>query len=282
VVLQAYNTGGYNSTRKTGYITVTGSSGLAAHFSANRTEGTTPLVIQFTDESTGSIQNRAWNFNDGASSSQQNPVHQYNNVGLYWPTLTVTESVTGNTSTYGMPIYALPVIPNGVPIWTGWNFISVPKTLAEGHNTAGDVFANVNMGNPGQPILTYNASIGEWETLGADDELQTLEAYWVYSTQVGPYVTYTYSTDTSPKVPRVKELAKGWNGIGLGSVYWRPVEEELPTMQDNWQVILDFNSALQIFAPPHVKGQTNGWGMEPTKGYWIYLNSPGDLVAMTG
>ncbi len=64
VTLQAYNTYGSNSTRKTGYIAVTGSLTPVADFTANVTSGTVPLAIKFTDTSTGSPIGWAWFFGD--------------------------------------------------------------------------------------------------------------------------------------------------------------------------------------------------------------------------
>jgi len=175
----------------------------------------------------------------------------------------------------------LPLAYQGIHIWPGWNFVSVPKTLEAGHNTARVVFADVNMDQ--NPVWTYNAGSGGWRTLEENEVLQSLDAYWVYSTQMGPFVPYIYSTETGPNhVPRVKSLVQGWNAIGLGSVYLTNVEQELPTIREKWDVILDFDNYLQDYNYPKVNGQTNGWGMEPKKGYWIYMNSPGDIVAMTG
>ena len=63
VALQAFNTGGYNSTRKTSYITVTTPPPVAA-FSGTPTSGTAPLAVQFTDASTNSPTGWAWFFGD--------------------------------------------------------------------------------------------------------------------------------------------------------------------------------------------------------------------------
>ena len=260
---------------------------ITAHFSADPTEGTVtetrPLVVQFKDESNGPIDKWAWDFGDGSTESGKEGPHTYYNIGMYIVNLTVTDTSSGISDSYISGIYVRPEIPEGVPIWPGWNFVSVPKTLEADHDTAGIVFADVIPNTDGKPIWTYNASASpKWKALGRDDKIETLDAYWIYSTRIGPYVPYTYSTDNSPSVPRVKSLGKGWNAIGLGSVYQIPVEQELPTIWENWQVILDFNNANQVYYLPEVKGQTNGWGMMPTQGYWIYMNSEGDLVALTG
>ncbi|MCK9278643.1 MAG: PKD domain-containing protein, partial [Methanoculleus sp.] len=61
-----------------------------ADFTANTTGGLPPLAIQFTDTSGGNPTAWAWDFGDGNTSTEQNPVHIYTRVGTYPVTLTVT------------------------------------------------------------------------------------------------------------------------------------------------------------------------------------------------
>src|SRR6266545_389453 len=64
---------------------------VTADFTASPTSGNVPLTVQFTDQSTGTITARDWNFGDGsAHSSTQNPSHTYTNAGNYTVTLTVS------------------------------------------------------------------------------------------------------------------------------------------------------------------------------------------------
>lgn len=71
--------------------------------SADQTVGIAPLSVQFTGRGTdpdGTIQSYAWNFGDGTLSNIQNPLHIYNEVGTYTPTLTVfdNDGATGTDS----------------------------------------------------------------------------------------------------------------------------------------------------------------------------------------
>jgi outer membrane protein assembly factor BamB len=65
---------------------------LKANFTSNVTNGTAPLVVQFTDNSTGNATSWAWDFdNDGnVDSSEQNPLYTYNVEGNYTVKLTVS------------------------------------------------------------------------------------------------------------------------------------------------------------------------------------------------
>ncbi len=73
------------------YITVTAPP--AAAFDANVTLGASPLIVQFTDRSTGNPEKWRWDFGDGRSSVKQHPVHTYTAVGNYSVSLTVTNDV---------------------------------------------------------------------------------------------------------------------------------------------------------------------------------------------
>ena len=59
-----------------------------ATFSWAQVEGT--LTVQFTDESTGEIDTRLWDFGDGSMSTGQTPAHEYASPADYDVTLTVT------------------------------------------------------------------------------------------------------------------------------------------------------------------------------------------------
>lgn len=64
-----------------------------AQFSASPTAGVAPLVVQFTDESSGNPDTWYWDFGDGAFSTDQNPQHQYDTGGVYDVFLRVTEGI---------------------------------------------------------------------------------------------------------------------------------------------------------------------------------------------
>ncbi|HEY1040396.1 MAG TPA: PKD domain-containing protein, partial [Bacteroidia bacterium] len=59
------------------------SAQVTANFSANVVSGCTPVVIQFTDLSTGSPTTWNWNFGNGNTSVSQNPSAIYTIPGQY-------------------------------------------------------------------------------------------------------------------------------------------------------------------------------------------------------
>ena len=63
-----------------------------ANFTANKTEGTTPLTVKFTDTSTNSPTGWKWNFGDGNTSNDANPSHTYATAGKFIANLTVSNA----------------------------------------------------------------------------------------------------------------------------------------------------------------------------------------------
>ena len=57
---------------------------------------TTPLTINFIDQSTGSPTSWSWNFGDKSTSTAQNPVHTYCIAGKYTVTLDVKNAAGSN------------------------------------------------------------------------------------------------------------------------------------------------------------------------------------------
>ena len=99
---------GANSTAKFNYIIATnpGPSAPVAGFTASPTNGTAPLLVNFTDASTGTITNRTWDFGDGSASSATSPGHTYSTAGVYTVSLTVNGPGGSDTATLSSLITA--------------------------------------------------------------------------------------------------------------------------------------------------------------------------------
>jgi len=83
VTLQATNIYGSNTSTQPGYVTIIGAP--LAGFNYSAVLGT----VTFTSTSQGA-DSYAWNFGDGGTSNEANPVHVYDQSGAYTVTLTVT------------------------------------------------------------------------------------------------------------------------------------------------------------------------------------------------
>ncbi|HLN78329.1 MAG TPA: LamG-like jellyroll fold domain-containing protein [Nocardioidaceae bacterium] len=66
--------------------------GPRAAFTASQRAGTSPLIVTFTDTSTGAPHEWAWDFGDGTSATAQDPTHRYSKPGSYTVTLRTKNS----------------------------------------------------------------------------------------------------------------------------------------------------------------------------------------------
>ncbi|MDS4028186.1 MAG: LamG-like jellyroll fold domain-containing protein [Candidatus Contendobacter sp.] len=109
VTLTASNSAGSNVASKTSYIKVTDPAPVA-NFSTSSSNGTAPLLVTFTDASTGNISSRSWDFGNGIASTAQTAMVTYNTPGTYSARLTVTGSGGTNSITKTIVVTAaLPV-----------------------------------------------------------------------------------------------------------------------------------------------------------------------------
>jgi len=121
VTLTVKNAYGSDSETKAAYVSAMGKP--KADFTADERRGVKPFTVKFTDLSTGNPTTWAWDFGDGTTSIEQNPVHVYQAVGAYDVSLTVsnsygtdTEKKTGTSP----PVLTPQVTPTGgVTVPTG-------------------------------------------------------------------------------------------------------------------------------------------------------------------
>ena len=154
---------GVNSSTVTKPNLITISTRTGAEFRADPAEGDVPLMIQFTDLSTGNPIRYAWNFDDGryATSNERNPVYTYTKPGSYNVTLTITTSdrvtstVTHQVVLTGIPVASLKANPT-----TGSNPLTVQFTDTSSNNPTEWVwsFGDGAFGSVKNPVHTYNSA----------------------------------------------------------------------------------------------------------------------------
>jgi PKD repeat protein len=159
-----------------------------ADFSANATSGPAPMTVAFTDASSPAPSHRWWQFGDGASSTDANPVHTYTAQGTYTVNLTVWTSLgqatvskpayitvgpdarapvanfsIGMTSTKVPCVVRLTDTSTGNPTSWRWEFSSGV------FSTAQNLIVRVNM--PGR--CTYVVTLTAWNAYGASSMTKT-------------------------------------------------------------------------------------------------------------
>ena len=90
-----------------------------ASFTATPTAGEEPLIVEFTNTSTGTVTSALWNFGDGTTSTVESPSHVYTTAGLYDVALTVSGPGGSDEETKTEHIEVLQV----------WNEIYLPTVL---------------------------------------------------------------------------------------------------------------------------------------------------------
>ena len=110
VSLLATDACGNNAVSKPGFIQVLAPP-VVADFSATPTTGDAPLVVTFTDLSTGGVDAWNWDFGDGQMSNEQNPVHTYDAGGIYTVTLDANSPYAGDQMIKEMYITVNDTIP---------------------------------------------------------------------------------------------------------------------------------------------------------------------------
>jgi PKD repeat protein len=121
-------------------------------FTASPISGESPLQVRFTDLSSGVPTSWIWNFGDGSSSTEQNPLHTYSFPGFYSVALTVGNAYGTNTRTINDYI-AVGTIP-------GANFVGTPR---EGPAPMTVQFNDLSSGSP--DTWAWNFGDGEQSPL---------------------------------------------------------------------------------------------------------------------
>ena len=118
-------------------VTVAGSGGggnpPAAEFTGSPLTGAAPLQVTFGDRSTGQVTTWLWNFGDGATSTQQNPVHMYSAAGSYSVTLTATGPAGTSTLTKNAMVHPFSATAHG--IWTSAGELALLPTSGTAWNS---------------------------------------------------------------------------------------------------------------------------------------------------
>ncbi|MCE7699546.1 MAG: chitobiase/beta-hexosaminidase C-terminal domain-containing protein, partial [Methanobacterium paludis] len=136
VVLTVSNAAGSSTVTKTSYIVV---DVPVASCTANTTTGNDALTVQFNDTSINTPTSWLWNFGDGSTSTDENPVHNYAKAGNYTVTLTATNDYGTSTLTETDYINIVDTIPTVAASVAGGLYSSTQNVVL----TTSDVTATI-------------------------------------------------------------------------------------------------------------------------------------------
>jgi trimeric autotransporter adhesin len=156
-----------------------------ANFSTNITEGYAPLSVQFNDSSINANEWH-WDFGDGNSSTDMNPVHIYATSGNY--TVNLTASNGNGTSLTNAT--AIITVLNPLSYSVDETVTNVSKEVTDGNVTAsGDVITywinltnngNINLSNVSVRISNPPLNITRSNSSVNDDEILNVGETWTY------------------------------------------------------------------------------------------------------
>jgi gliding motility-associated-like protein len=128
---------------------------LLADFSANITSGCAPILVQFSDQSTGNPTSWTWNLGNGTTSNVQNPSTTYFTPGSYAISLTVTNASGTDTKTI---TGFISVVPTPVVQFTSNDsgLLCVPQTILFTDNS--------NTGSPGTVSYIWDFGDGNFSS----------------------------------------------------------------------------------------------------------------------
>jgi len=161
----------------------------------------------------------------------------------------------------------------------GWNFISIPRLLAAGNDTAA-IFSGVS--SAGHSAFRYDTAAGDWVKLEAEDRLAPLEGYWIYSAAPA---TVPLNLSTDPIVsPAERALSTGWNAVGVTGTTPATARDTFLSVNAQWTTLIGFNTQTQAFETAIANGGTGAnadtRSVYPGRGYWLYMTGPGTLCAL--
>lgn len=178
VTLTVSNANGTNTMTRSQYVTVY--EPPVADFTTLTTSGCFPLRVQFTDLSTPGNGNTnvswLWDFGNGTTSTQQNPVNVYTTAGSFTVTLKVTND-KGCTKTISRPNYI--VITPGVKA-------SFNNTLPVVCSAPADITFFNN--STGPPTLSYLWDFGDGNT---SVQFNPVHTYATNGTYVVTLITFS-------------------------------------------------------------------------------------------
>ncbi len=247
----------YPVTKTLSFVVIDESDLPDPEFSASVLSGNVPLEVTFTDLSTGDIDSWLWDFGDGNTSTDENPVHEYTTDGTFTVSLTVTNEYGSRvmtkyhyiriydtpeaafSATYTGPSVTTPRPADLLPPFNGWTVAFQDLSTHTPSSWSwdfGDGSALSTIQNPTHVFSTIGKSY--WveltvtnaagtDTIGMD--ITVLPTYFDV-----PNFTYTIQTHTSPyRVSfRVSSHTQGdmylWDfGDGTTSTEQMPVKEYL-------------------------------------------------------
>lgn len=201
-----------------------------ANFTGTPLAGCPPLIVQFTDQSTGNPTSWHWQLGNLATSSQQNPAATYFYPGVYTVTLTATNAQGSNTivKTQYITVYDTPRVNINANIRTGCKplLVNFSDITDPGSGTAvawqwdfgdGNISTQQNPSHTYTASGTYNISLKVTNSFGCS-KVRIFPAYIDVAQQSS--VSFTNTTPANCVAPINVSFQSQCTGAGPFSYLW--------------------------------------------------------------
>ncbi|MDQ6799286.1 MAG: PKD domain-containing protein [Acidobacteriota bacterium] len=217
----AFNSAGESAPSNTATVTISGSTppppaAPAAAFTVNVSSGiATTTTFIFTDQSTGTITSRQWNFGDGVISSVANPNHIYISAGSYTVVLTVSGTGGQSQATRTISVAApAPVVPN---VHAAFDFSPASPNVRDSVT-----FVDNTTGSP----TSWSWSFGDGTISGAQNPVHAYQAPGTFFVTLTAYNSATSSVASrsvtvNPYAPYRSLVSVTAQTDGVGGSVWR-------------------------------------------------------------
>jgi PKD repeat protein len=252
----------------------------SADFSGDPVQGYAPLTVTFSDKSTNVPLYWSWNFGDGQSSNEKNPVHTYQSPGMYTVLLTAENRYGGNSITKSNyvtvnPASSIPVVDFTAAITTGYAPLQVEFSDL---STGGIIISRgwtfdrngipVSETTPGQKIVHTFTEAGQYNvtltvTAENNESASLQKSYYISVRQPAP----EYGTII---------LHPGWNLVSTPV----PLKEQYHTagqvfagIDTDSRSIFSYDAGSKQFIPLNPNSE-----IFPLEGIWVYSKNETPLT----
>ncbi|MEA1979787.1 MAG: S8 family serine peptidase [candidate division Zixibacteria bacterium] len=174
-----------------------------ADFSGTPTAGSYPLLVSFTDLSTGAPTSWSWTFGDGGTSTAQNPTYTYNTAGVYTVSMTATNAIGSDVAT--KTDYITVTEPTVASMYV-YDIIVTRKNAGPNCNGIGTIYIYDSEGQPVANATVYATATGPVGATFSDltdadgaitfetDKTKSCEGEWCFEVTNVTHASNTYNS----------------------------------------------------------------------------------------
>jgi PKD repeat protein len=200
-------------------------------FTASPLSGCSPLVVNFQNQTTGTVTAWLWNFGNGNTSTLQNPTATYFTPGTYTVSLTATNATGSNTvtKTAYITVYESPTVNFSASVTSGCFPLRVQFTdmsTAGAGNTNVSWFWDFGDGNVStaqNPLAVYTTAGTFSVTLKIINDkgcVRTVTKTSYITVGTGVDASFTNSAITVCRAPATINFTNATTGPGTLSYFW--------------------------------------------------------------